>query len=461
MIVAWRLHTRQVLVVGGGTVAAGRIVAALEADGVVTVVAPEATPEIRQRAERGEVTWRPRRFHPSDLDQADLVLTAMDDEAQSAWIAKACRGLRIPVNVADVPDLCDFWFASMHRDGPVQIAVSTNGTGPALSRRIRQRIARALPDRLGEASAAFGRLRRAIRSADPAPANAARRMSWLTELATHANWSWIANLDDSELADLTARYLAGRPPPTAAPLRSATVIRLVGAGPGDPRWLTVAARDSLRDADLVLADRLVPDAILDLVEGELRIARKRKGNADEAQDSLDRQAIEAARAGRVVVRLKCGDPFVFGRGGEEVARYRAAGLDAEVLPGVSSALAAPALAGIATTHRGLADRVLVCTGHGQGSRQPDVPAYRPDTTVVMLMAIGRLPTLSDELRAAGWPADWPAAIVERASHPDQRVTHTVVGGLASTKAQAPGILVIGRVAAGLDALTTTATLAVG
>lgn len=461
MVVAWRLVDRHVLVVGGGPVAAGRIVAALAADARVMVVAPDAIPEVRRRAERGEVVWHRRAFHPSDLDDVDMVFTAIDDAELSAWIAQACRALRRPVNVADVPDLCDFWFASMHRDGPVQIAVSTNGTGPALSRRVRERIANALPERLGEASAAFGRLRQAIRIADPAPAHAGRRMRWLTELSRHAGWSWLADLDDATIDKLVEAYVAGRPPPLHRSARPPTAIRLVGAGPGDPGLLTVAARRALDEADLVLADRLVPDAILDLVQGELRIARKRPGNADEVQQSLDEQAIAAARRGRSVVRLKCGDPFLFGRGGEEVARYRDAGLESEVIPGVTSALAAPALAGIAATHRGLAQRLLVCTGQGRGGSRTDLPEYCPDTTVVLLMAVGRLPHLSDDLTDRGWPGTWPIAVIERASHPDQRVTHATVATITERAAahgiRAPAIIVVGRVADAAPAIAQVAT----
>lgn len=218
-------------------------------------------------------------------------------------------------------------------------------------------------------------------------------------------------------------------------------VTLVGAGPGDPELLTLAAVRALVAADLVIADRLVPDAILARVKGEVRIAGKRPGRADEAQAEIEAWMIEAARGGRRVVRLKIGDPALYGRLEEELAALSAHGIDAEVIPGVSSISAL----GIPLTARGSADRLLVCTGQGAHGRAPEVPAFRADTTVVFLMAMGRLPALSDALRATGWPTDWPARAVSNASRPDERVADVTVGTLATLDLPAPGAVVVGRV----------------
>jgi uroporphyrin-III C-methyltransferase len=446
LMVAWRLAGRRVLVVGGGPIAADRVRAVLEADADVVLVAPRVVPELRARVERGEAGWRERRVAPEDLDGADMVLVAVDDEHVGAWVSEACRARRIPVSVADQPGRCDFWFPSVVRDGPVQIAVSTGGNAPALARRLRERIAAALPAGTGEAVARFGRLRQTIRTV---PGEARARMAFLADVAARWSWDRLAQLDDGDIAALTDAYASGTPAVTPS-ASSVGRIRLVGAGPGDPDLLTVAAARALSEADLVLADRRVPDAVLALVHGELVIARKAPGRSRAAQDELDAAGIAAVRAGRDVVRLKIGDPFVLGRGGEEIAAYRAAGVEPEVIAGLSSALYAPLAAAVPATMRGHADRVLIATGSAGGDGAlAQVPAFDPDTTVVLLMAVGHLPALPDALAAAGWPADWPAAIVERASWPDQRVSRGTVGALgeigAAVGVRAPAVVVLGRV----------------
>ncbi|MCB9681118.1 MAG: uroporphyrinogen-III C-methyltransferase [Alphaproteobacteria bacterium] len=457
LMVAWQLRGRSVLVVGGGSVAAGRVRLALEADARVRVVAPALGAELRHRWSLGEVAWRPAPFEAADLDDVDLVLACLDDEDVSATIADACRARRIPVNCADQPERCDFWLTSVHRDGPLQIALSTNGEAPALGARLLRELARHVPADARAAIEAFGTLRQRVRAHDPAPDASRRRMRWLTDVARRSAWRALATLDGATVDHLLDAYdLPGPSVPRAPELGPRHGrIRLVGAGPGDPDLLTVAARRALDEADLVLSDRLVPQAILDLVRGELRVASKQPGRADAAQAELDAWMVEAALGGRDVVRLKCGDPFVFGRGGEELDMLARHGLHAEVIPGVTSALAAPLAAGIPATQRGVADRVLVMTGQGRGGSDPALPAFDPHTTCVWLMGVGRLAALADALCARGFPADWPAALVERATHPDERVvTGTIATIAARARAHgvgAPATLVVGQVVAAAQA----------
>lgn len=228
-------------------------------------------------------------------------------------------------------------------------------------------------------------------------------------------------------------------------------ISLVGAGPGDPDLLTVRAFRALRSADVVIADRLVPTPILDLVQGRLRIARKPRGRAQAGQRELEAWTLEAARAGHHVVRLKTGNPFVYGRATEELDAFSEAGFEVEVVPGLSSATAAPIAAGIPLTMRGVADRFTVLTGQGNEGRWVDPPDHRPDETLVWLMAVSRASIIADQLIARGWPASTPVAIVERASHPDERVTTATLLTLGATivaaKVRAPAVIVIGEVAA--------------
>lgn len=230
---------------------------------------------------------------------------------------------------------------------------------------------------------------------------------------------------------------------------------LVGAGPGDPELLTLKALRALQEADLVLADRLVPREILTLATCEVRVARKRCGRADLAQAELDAWGLEALRQGKRVVRLKNGDPFMFGRGGEEAVIYSEAGFDVEVVPGISSSLSAPMSAGIPATMRDVADQVLVCTGHGKQDRFPNLPEYCDHRTTVFLMAIGRLDGLCTSLqRERGYPSDLPAAIIHAATMAGATTIRSTLGEIAdevrARGIQPPGTLVLGNV---VNALT--------
>lgn len=230
---------------------------------------------------------------------------------------------------------------------------------------------------------------------------------------------------------------------------------LVGAGPGDPELLTLKAYRALQEAELVLADRLVPQSILELARGEVRVARKRCGRADLAQAELDAWGLEGLRQGKRVVRLKNGDPFMFGRGGEEAVIYSEAGFDVEVVPGISSSLSAPMSAGIPATMRDIADQVLVCTGHGKQDRFPHLPEYCEHRTTVFLMAIGRLKGLCNSLQhEKGYPSNLPAAIIHAATMAGATTIRSTLGEIAEEVRlrgiEPPGTLVLGNV---VNALT--------
>jgi uroporphyrin-III C-methyltransferase / precorrin-2 dehydrogenase / sirohydrochlorin ferrochelatase len=230
-------------------------------------------------------------------------------------------------------------------------------------------------------------------------------------------------------------------------------VALVGAGPGDPALLTRKAVALLRRADLVLYDALVPPAMLKIARRARRFyVGKRAGRHSMTQDAINRLMIRAARKGDRVVRLKCGDPFVFGRGGEEAMALRAAGVPVEIVPGVTAAFAAPALAGIPVTHRGAATAVVLVSGHAPAAYEPVLNTLEPgsSSTVVVLMGVGNRAAIADHLLRRGWPADAPAAIVFGAAQPD---THTWSGRLADLgrapipDSAAPGTIVIGSVVA--------------
>jgi len=228
-------------------------------------------------------------------------------------------------------------------------------------------------------------------------------------------------------------------------------VYLVGAGPGDPNLMTMAAHQILETADLVIADRLVSKEILTLVKCELRISTKntKHGDADKAQADMDAWGIKALQEGKTVVRLKNGDPFVFGRGGEEVAIYRKVGITPKIIPGISSSMAAATSWNIPLTLRDVADQFMVCTGHGKHDSFPDIPTYRAKTTIAFLMGVGRLSSLTSDMVQLGYPEDLSVAVIERATMPEQRNVHgtlsTIAGIVKKEGIQAPAIFLVGKV----------------
>ncbi|KAF9438792.1 hypothetical protein BGZ76_004629 [Entomortierella beljakovae] len=238
------------------------------------------------------------------------------------------------------------------------------------------------------------------------------------------------------------------PPSSPRPSYLRGEIKLIGAGPGDPDLLTMAAYKSITSwADIVLADKLVSKEILALVSCQLFIANKDKGCQASGQQELFQRAIQALKEGKKVVRLKQGDPFIFGRGGEELLFFRRLGYEPIIIPGLSSSISGPLLANIPLTHRGTASQFLVCTGTGSRDSIPDVPPYVAHRTTVFLMALHRLESLVQDLNNAGYPNELPLAIVEKASFKDQRCIKATIGTVVQVVKEAgynpPGILVVG------------------
>jgi len=238
-------------------------------------------------------------------------------------------------------------------------------------------------------------------------------------------------------------------PPSSLP--NGGKITMVGSGPGDPDLLTVAAHKILTDPSiLVISDRLVSPEILDLISGEIKVARKLPGCAEEAQNEIYRWCKEGIDAGKHVVRLKIGDPFVFGRGGEEVLKFREFGVEPKVIPGVSAAFSAPLLGSIPVTHRGVANQVVMCTGYGRNGTSPDLIQYHKEQTIVFLMAVGRLRELCQRLiTMANYPSNTPVGIIQDAGCPTQRTvvgTMETIGDLAEEyQVKAPSTIVVGEV----------------
>ncbi|KAK4447459.1 siroheme synthase [Podospora aff. communis PSN243] len=513
------------VILGSNPLAASRATQSLASGAKPILITP--TPEaelhyaVAAHIAAGTVTHLARPFRDEDLltlgrPEVDTVVDAVfitsarDPLAPS--VSALCRRHRIPVNVVDAPTLCSFSLLSTHVDGPLQIGVTTNGRGCKLASRIRREVAAALPSGLGIACAKLGDVRRRIVEEDckaravrpsaeedegvddsvdqtatfnklvtDADADAAktRRMRWLAQVCEYWPLKRLAAVTDSDVAAVLTSYhatTAPSPEPNPkTPSRPALGrVILAGSGPGHPDLLTRATYKAIQSADLILADKLVPSGVLDLIPRRtpVSIARKFPGNADRAQEELLSQALDGVRAGKTVLRLKQGDPFIYGRGGEEVAFFRAHGLGdtVTVMPGITSSLSAPLFVGIPATQRDVADQVLVCTGTGKKGKAPAPPEYVRSRTVVFLMALHRIGGLVGELTTyapeeaseqdeegkkaevpktrALWPLDTPCAVIERASCPDQRVMRTTLRHVAEAIEQEgsrpPGLLVVGN-----------------
>jgi len=386
---ALRLEGRRVLVVGGGAVATRRVPALLAAGALVEIVAPELTPALRAHADAGRLAWRERRFVASDLDGAWLVQVTVDDPAAAAQVSAAAEERRVFCVRADDRAAATAWTPAVTRHGAVTVAVTDDG------------------DR-----------RRAL-----------------------------------AVRDFVAAALEATP--AVDPATTVGQVALVGAGPGDPELITVKGRRLLAQADVVVADRLVPGMLLGELRPEVEFvdAAKIPYGPSAAQEEINRILVERAQAGRFVVRLKGGDPFVFGRGGEEVLACVKAGVPVTVVPGVTSSVAAPALAGIPVTHRGVAHEFAVVSGHVP----PDSPQSLVDWgalarlhgTLVVMMGLKNLPRIAERLLAEGKPAGTPAAVVQEGSTDAQRVLRGTLGSIAADAAEAgirpPAVVVIGGV----------------
>lgn len=418
------LAGRRVLLVGGGRMAAIRARQLAGVDARVTVVAPEVREEVAALA--GELHRRP--FRDGDLDGAWLAVAAATPGVNRE-VARAAEARRLFVNAVDDPEHATAYTGGVVRRGDATVAVSTGGRAPALAGLLREALDALLPVGVGEWVDLAEVERRAWRR-DGVPLQDRRRLLWRA---------------------LAGRYGGGvpdEPPPPRG------LVSLVGAGPGDPGLLTRRAAHRLHHADVLLHDALVQPGALDLAPSALRIpVGKRAGGPSASQRAIERLLVRAARRGRRVVRLKCGDPFVLGRGGEEARALADAGVPFEVVPGVSSALAAPELAGIPVTHRGLASGFAVLSGHAEAAFGPIVDGIAPGSlTLVVLMGLQARAAVAARLLARGWPAATPAAVLLDASGPGAFSWRGTLAGLAEAalpldRAGLPGTLVVGAVAA--------------
>ena len=452
------LAGRRVVLVGGGTVAAAKLQQLLAARASVCVVAPEVVAAIAEAgADRAAgVSVVTREFTPSDLDGAWLVVAAATPEVNRE-VARAAEERRLFVNAVDDPANASAYLSGVVRREGFTLAISSNGEAPGLTALLRQGLDELLPRRDLARWLREARTQRRRWKAEGVPMDERRPL--LLEAINRLYEGLRA--EGSGLGPVTTGLRAEG---SAEGLRAAGHVWLVGAGPGDPALLTRKAIACLRAADLVLYDALIDERILRYARHAQRFfVGKRAGRHALTQDRINALMIRAARRGRRVVRLKGGDPFVLGRGGEEAHALAAAGVPCEVVPGITSAIAAPALAGIPVTHRGLASAFLVVSGHDEATFAATAGAVAPNAvTLVVLMGMARLAALAAQLIARGWAPATPAAVVVAASMPGQQAWRGELSQLADGQAPlvaepgTPGTVVIGEVVSVADAASFTA-----
>ena len=440
------IRQRPCLVVGGGEVAARKVEALLRAGARVKVVSPQLCPQLSAHYAAGEIEHAALLFDAAQLDQCVLAVAATNDEHINKQVSVLARQRNIPVNVVDRPELCSFIFPSIIDRSPVTVAVSTAGAAPVLARLLRARLETLIPASYGRLAELAARLRPAVKQRLPKAIE--RRRFWEDILQGPIAEMVYAGRDEAAARALQAALDKA----DTAALHSGEVY-LVGAGPGDPDLLSFRALRLMQQCDVVLYDRLVQPAILDLVrrEAERVYVGKRRSFHALRQEEINALLVQLAKEGKRVLRLKGGDPFIFGRGGEEIATLAEKGIPFQIVPGISAANGCAAYAGIPLTHRDYAQSVLFITGHlKDGSMDLNWGALiQPSQTVVVYMGLTGLEILCRELIAHGMAAAMPVALVEQGTTANQRVLiatlQTLPGVVAKQEVHAPTLLIIGEV----------------
>jgi uroporphyrin-III C-methyltransferase/precorrin-2 dehydrogenase/sirohydrochlorin ferrochelatase len=444
------LHDRRVLVVGGGAVAERKVRLLLDAGAQVTVVASEIRPALARVVEEGRsggtLTLRRETFRPEHFDDVVLAIAATDDPAVNACVAATGRERSVLVNVVDVTELSSFIVPAIVDRSPLVIAISSGGVAPVLARAVRERIESLFDGSLGQFAALLERWRGRIKQR--LPDVGARRRFY--ERLVRGRVADLVRRRDVESAERELESELARG--TTSPRGS---VVLVGAGPGDAGLLTLNGLRALQDADVILHDRLVSKEVLELARRDAEKIGVGKAAHDHSvsQEAIHELMLEHARAGRRVVRLKGGDPFIFGRGGEELEFLAAHGIPFEVVPGITAAVACGAYAGIPLTHRDHAQSVRFVTAHcGDSLDTLDWAAVAQERqTVALYMGVAGLGRIRDRLVEHGRSPHTPVAIVEKGSRPEQRVVLATLGELETAgraaQVKSPALVIVGEVAA--------------
>lgn len=440
-----RLRGSRCVVVGGGEVALRKAGMLLKAEAEVSVVAPALDDAFAQWRDAGRIAHVASCFAPEQLEGARLVIAATDDAEVNRQVSVAAQVRNIPVNVVDAPALCSFVMPSVIDRSPIVIAISSGGKAPVLARMLRARLETMIPAAYGRLAALAAEFREAVKQRFATMQQ--RRMFW----------------EDVFQGPIAEQVLAGQEQQARAALAQALAreadamprgeVYLVGGGPGDPDLLTFRALRLMQQCDVVVYDKLVSDEVMELVRRDAQriyVGKERDQHTLPQQD-INQLLVRLALQGKRVLRLKGGDPFVFGRGGEEIDTLMQHGIPFQVVPGITAACGVSAYAGIPLTHRDHAQSVVFTTGHlRDGTVDLDWPALvRPRQTVVIYMGLSGLDEICRQLVAHGLPADTPAAVVQQGTLPQQRVVTAPLADLAQQVVAAdlkpPCLTIVGEV----------------
>lgn len=440
-----QLANRHCLVVGGGDVARRKVERLLHSGGIVTVVAPVLDPTLQTHKETGRIHHIEDSFEPAQLDNQYLVIAATDDDSVNRQIATAADKAGKLVNVVDNPKLCNFIMPSVIDRDPVQIAISTGAASPVLARLLRARLETLIPSAYGRLATLMSDFREKVK--DRFARQSDRRRFWEEVLQGPIAEMLFAGQDKAALDALEERLEAGT---LSGPQGE---VYLVGGGPGDPDLLTFRALRLMQQADVVLYDRLVSPKILDLVrrDAERIYVGKARDKHTLPQEDINQFLVRLAREGKRVLRLKGGDPFIFGRGGEEIEDLAAAGVSFQVVPGITAAAGCASYAGIPLTHRDYAQACIFITGHLKDGRM-DInwdALIQPRQTIAVYMGVQAVELFCRELTARGMGSSMPAALIQKGTTPEQRVyigtLQTLPNLVKEHDITPPSLVIIGEV----------------
>jgi len=440
-------------VIGGGTIAARKASLLLEAGATVTVIAPGTKNEMARLIEQGRCHWLEHAFADADLEslpKPKLIIAATDDRQTNQAVYQWGESQGILVNVADQTDLCRFILPAIIDRAPLTIALSTGGRSPVLARILKAKLEAMIPAGFGRLTELLGQFRDQVKSK---LTTVEKRKDFWESTLTPSLIEQSAQGDMQAAAQYIQQQLSNATNTDQTETHRGEVY-LIGAGPGDPELLTLKAHRFLQQADVVVYDMLVAPEIINLArrEAERLFVGKSRGNHTLPQDQINHKLIELARQGLKVARLKGGDPYVFGRGGEEMAALQQQGIRATVIPGITAAVGCAASSGIPLTHRDYAKSVSFITGHKKAGAFEEVDYGRladAGDTMVFYMGLHNAPKISAGLLAKGMAADTPVALIENGTCPQQKVWISDLQNFPNTimeqSVQSPALILIGEV----------------
>lgn len=443
-----QLRGRDCLLVGGGDVAERKARLLMEAGARLTVNALAFSPQFTVWANEGMLTLAAGEFNDALLDTSWLVIAATDDNDVNQRVSDAAEARRIFCNVVDAPKEASFIMPSIIDRSPLMVAVSSGGTSPVLARLLREKLEAVLPQHLGQLAGYAGKLRERVKTHFDNVGE--RRRFWEKFFVNYRLAQSLANDDTQAVSDVTEQLLN-------EPLDKRGEVVLVGAGPGDAGLLTLKGLQQIQQADVVVYDRLVSDDIMNLVrrDADRIFVGKRAGYHCVPQEEINQILLRAAQSGKRVVRLKGGDPFIFGRGGEELETLCHAGIPFSVVPGITAASGCSAYSGIPLTHRDYAQSVRLITGHLKTGGELDWANLAAEKqTLVFYMGLNQAATIQAQLIAHGMESDMPVALVENGTSVKQRVVSGSLNELGelATQVASPALIIVGRVVALRDKL---------